>query len=105
MTKTIELQVGKTSELIRGLRDNLGELASRGVNVEAGELDALESNLNALLQSSNECEALRKELSAKVKVTNEELRTVKDKYLQLKKGVKENFLQEEWQRFGVSDKR
>lgn len=105
MTKTIDLQAQKTRELVNGMRANLGILASKGINVEEGELNDLEQRINTLIDKSNECDKLREEVSAKVRDINADLHDIKDKYAALKKAVKTNFMPEEWMKFGVSDKR
>ena len=48
---------------------------------------------------------VRADLSNKVKHMNAVLTKAKDQFASLKKVIKGNYLQEEWQRFGIQDKR
>lgn len=105
MTKTIDLQVEKTRTLLKGLREHGDELRQKGVRVEATELDTLERDLQELVKDSETCDSLREQVSAQVKLVNSKLAAVKERFADLKKGVKQNFLPEEWGRYGVLDKR
>lgn len=103
MSKTIELQVEKSRALLEGLRAHVDELRPWGPS--EADLGAMERDVEALRKVGEECDALRAELSQKVKAMNGVLRTVKDAYLERKKAVKVHFPQEQWARYGVADKR
>lgn len=103
MSKTIALQIEKCLTLIEGLRRNLSEVSSKGINANC--LDSLENSINALMEASKECDALRAELSEKVKRMNTILVDVKDAYSENKKKIKSNYPQYEWSKYGVLDKR
>ena len=61
--------------------------------------------LKTLSAANNECDAVRTDLYNKVKHMNAALTKAKDQFASLKKVIKGNYLQEEWQRFGIQDKR
>ena len=68
MSKTIDLQIEKSRVLIDGIRKNLGVLEDKGFNNE--ELDLMCQELDALKAANDECDAMREQLSAKVKNMN-----------------------------------
>lgn len=103
MSKTIDLQIEKSRVLIDGLRNNIDALKDKGFSCE--ELDAMGADLDALRQANEECDAIREQLSAKVKNVNGILAGVKEKFAEKKKIIKGYYPQEEWLRYGVQDKR
>lgn len=103
MSKTIELQIGKSQTLIEGLRKNLDELKERGIC--DADLCKMSEDLELLVKCNAECDALRVELSQKVKRMNAVLNDVKDSFAAKKKVIKLNYPQEEWVKYGVTDKR
>lgn len=103
MSKTTELQIEKCRTLIEGLRKNLADVADKGINAEG--LDAMEQNIGQLVEASRECDALRSELSVKVKRMNETLKRLKENFVDTKRTIKNNYPQEQWSRYGVMDKR
>lgn len=103
MSKTIDLQVEKSRSLIEGYRNNLAELQARGVT--AAQLDAMEQNIKQLIAAGEECDQLRATLTQKVRAANAILQTVKDEFLEQKKIVKSAYDPQDWQRYGIMDKR
>jgi hypothetical protein len=103
MSKTIDLQIEKSQVLIDGLRKNLREVQNR--NISASDLDGMDGQLKELAAANKECDAIRAELSAKVKTMNKILQNVKDSFAEKKKIIKGYYPQEEWMKFGVQDKR
>ncbi len=103
MSKTIDLQIEKSRILIEGLRKNMDALRDKGFNNE--ELDAMGAELEALHVANEECDAMREQLSVKVKRMNEILLSVKEKFGEKKKVIKGYYPQEEWIKYGVQDKR
>lgn len=103
MSKTIDLQVEKSSVLLNGLRNNLAELTGKGIS--ADQLSKMESDIAALKAANTECDKIREQLSARVKAMNAILSDVKETFAEKKKVVKGYYTQEEWNRFGVMDKR
>ncbi len=103
MSKIIDLQVEKCRTLVEGLRRNLGEVNKHGINEQS--LGALEAEIQKLQDAGKECDRLHVELSAQIRKMNEIFAGVKENYAAMKKRIKENYLQEEWVRYGVPDKR
>ena len=103
MSKTIELQIEKSQTLIEGLSSNIAELRSKGVRDES--LNAMSNDLVTLKKINDECDALREDLSVKVKEMNVVLKRVKDAFADHKRIVKSNYPQERWINYGVQDKR
>lgn len=103
MSKTVDLQVEKSSVLLKGLRDNISELTNKGITSD--QLNNMEADINALKAANMECDKIREELSAKVKRMNAIINNVKKTFLEKKKVIKGYYPQEEWIRYGVMDKR
>ena len=103
MSKTIELQIEKSQVLIEGLNRNICELRAKGVRAES--LTAMSNDLTTLKKMSDECDAIREDLSVKVKKMNEVLKRVKEAFANHKLIVKRNYPQESWINYGVQDKR
>ena len=75
MSKTIELQIEKSQTLIEGFNRNIAELRSKGVRDES--LNAMSNDLVTLKKINDECDALREDLSVKVKEMNVVLKRVR----------------------------
>lgn len=103
MTKTIELLIGKSQMLLKGLRRHINEMGERGVT--NAEIEELKQTMGLLEQQNNEVEKLRAELAAKVKLQNETMNTVKTSYTELKKTLKGYYPQERWQDYGIPHRR
>lgn len=103
MSKTIDLQIEKSRVLIDGLRKNLDALKGKGFSSD--ELDAMAADLDALKVANDECDAVREQLSQKVKVVNGILTGVKEKFAEKKRIIKQSYPQEQWLHYGVQDKR
>jgi len=103
MSKTVDTQIEKSRTLIEGLRRNLAEVANKEINAEL--LNEMEARLGILTEANRECDALREQLSGKVKHMNALLDEVKQTFAEKKKIIKGYYPQEEWARFGVMDKR
>lgn len=103
MSKTIDLQIEKSRVLIDGLRKNLDALRDKGFSAE--ELDDMSAQLDTLKVANEECDAIRAQLSQKVKHVNGIMDSVKERFVEKKKVIKGYYPQEEWIRFGVQDKR
>lgn len=103
MTKTIDIQVEKSTRLIKALKANIAEFQDKGVSTD--ELDDMAENLRRLEESSKAADELRAKLSEQVKTTNNILSQCKEAYAQTKAVVRNNYPQEEWIKYGVTDKR
>jgi hypothetical protein len=65
----------------------------------------LDEKLKRLKIKSDECDKLRDKLKVEIRDMNSSLTSVKEIYSANKKIIKQNYVQEEWKRFGVADKR
>ena len=103
MSKTVELQIEKSRNLIKGLHRHLK--SGTGIGVTSHEISEMEQKLNALAAANEECDRLRTDLSLKVRHMNAVLNDVKTAYAEKKKHVKSSYPQEQWVAYGVPDKR
>ena len=103
MSKTVEIQIEKSRNLIGGLRRHLQNGVGGGVT--PSEIDNMEARLKELEIINAECDRLRAELSPKVKEMNRVLDEVKSVYASEKKTLKGYYPQEKWIEYGISDKR
>jgi hypothetical protein len=103
MSKTVELQMEKSRNLISGLRKHVKEQGERGITPR--EIDEMEQTLQQLEAANAEVDRLREELSPKVKQMNDILTAVKTAYGENKKTLKGYYPQERWADYGIPDKR
>lgn len=102
MSKTVEIQIEKSRNLIEGLRKHLNGI---GGGVTNEEIDAMEQAVSELTAANDEVERLREELTPKVKQMNAVMDRVKEAYAEKKKTLKGYYPQERWAEYGVPDKR
>jgi len=103
MSITILNEIDKAETLVNGLRMNLNEV--KLLNVTAAGVDRLEAACKELKRKNEEVDALRRQLTLKVRENNELLAQLKDQMLEFRKAVKGHYEQSQWVRFGVQDKR
>ena len=103
MSKTIEIQIEKSRNLVEGLRKHVKEMGENGVT--NGEIGEMEQYVALLVEANAEVDRLREELSPKVKRMNEILAAVKTAYADKKKTLKGYYPQERWADYGIPDKR
>jgi hypothetical protein len=103
MSVTNENQIQKSRLLIDGFRKHINELQAKGVT--ENELKRMESDLEALSAANKECDAIRAEMRAKSQNARKILTDVKEIFVEKKKIIKSNYPQEEWIKYGVTDKR
>ena len=102
MSKTTEIQIEKSSNLIAGLRKHLN---AKGEGITDSEIDNMEKAVNDLRAVNEEVDRLRNELTPKVKHMNDVLAIVKTAYTTQKKKLKDFYPQEQWADYGIPDKR
>ena len=102
MSKTVELQIEKSRNLVEGLRKHLNGI---GGGVTNDEINVLEQAIRELEAINAEVERLRGELTPKVKQMNEKMALVKASYAEKKKTLKGYYPQERWVEYGIPDKR
>lgn len=103
MSKTISEQVVKAQTLVSGLRKQWDLVKGKGLDDKY--LKELEEGGKELQACDEAVEKIRMELHERIKETNEKLIALKEKMLVARKTVKMNFSQEQWVKFGVTDKR
>lgn len=103
MSKTTELQIQKSRDLIEGLRRHVREMGERGIST--GQINEMEQDVARLADANAEVEHLREELSPKIKHMNDVMANVKTAYAESKKMLKGYYPQERWADYGVPDKR
>ena len=103
MSKTTEIQIEKSRNLIEGLRRHVREMGERGVS--NNEIDQMEKTVTMLSEANTEVDRLREELTPKVKKMNDLMTLVKASYAESKKTLKGYYPQERWPDYGIPDKR
>jgi len=102
MSKTVELQIEKSRNLVEGLRKHLNGI---GGGVTNDEINDMEQAIRELEAINAEVKRLREELTPKVKQMNEKMARVKASYAEKKKTLKGYYPQERWVEYGIPDKR
>lgn len=103
MSKTVEIQIEKSRNLVEGLRRHVKEMGEHGVTND--EINAMEQAVKELEAANAEVDRLREDLKPKVKVMNDVMNRVKEAYTEKKKTLKGYYPQERWMDYGVPDKR
>ena len=103
MSKTVEIQIEKSRNLVEGLRRHVKEMGEHGVTND--EINAMEQAVKELEAANAEVDRLREELKPKVKVMNDVMNRVKEAFTEKKKTLKGYYPQERWMDYGVPDKR
>lgn len=103
MSKTVEIQIEKSRNLVEGLRRHVKEMGEHGVTND--EIDAMEQAVKQLEAANAEVDRLREDLKPKVKVMNDVMNRVKEAFTEKKKTLKGYYPQERWMDYGVPDKR
>jgi predicted transcriptional regulator len=102
MSKTVEIQIEKSRNLVEGLRKHLKGI---GGGVTNEEINAMEKAVSELQSANAEVDRLREELAPKVKHMNAAMARVKESYTDKKKTLKGYYPQERWMDYGIPDKR
>lgn len=103
MSKTTEIQIEKSRNLIEGLRRHVREMGERGTS--SAKINEMEKTVAMLSEANAEVDRLREELTPKVKKMNELMTIVKVSYAESKKTLKGYHPQERWPDYGIPDKR
>ncbi len=86
-----------------GIKKHLSEVAHLGIKAEG--LDKLEAEANKAIEMIQEVDALRQTVSEKLQAANEQLADVKELAMGYRQTIKNNFPPEQWEHFGIMDKR
>lgn len=103
MSKTVDIQIEKSQNLIQGLRKHVKENGEKDFNETV--IASLEDALKRLQAANEEVTRLREELAPKVKHMNEVFEAVKGHHIELKQKLKSFYPQERWAEYGIPDKR
>ncbi|OUO97646.1 hypothetical protein B5F38_09075 [Barnesiella sp. An22] len=103
MSKTFEQNAQKALTMVAGIRSHFQELSKLGIGTAA--VDKLEAEASKAIEMIREVDALRAEVSEKLRKANVQLCEVKDQANVLRYLIKSGFPQEEWVKFGIMDKR
>ena len=86
-----------------GIKKHLSEVAHLGIKAEG--LEKLEAEANKAIEMIQEVDALRQTVSEKLQAANEQLADVKELAMGYRQTIKNNFPPEQWEHFGIMDKR
>lgn len=103
MSVTVKNEINKAEVLASGLKKHLDEVKQIGINAE--EIKKMEELSQKLLQKDEEVEALRREANEKGRENRELLAELKEQMLAFRKAVKQRYMQSDWIKYGVQDKR
>lgn len=103
MSKTFEINAQKALTMASGIKTHLSEVAHLGIKAEG--LDKLEAEANKAIEMIQEVDALRQTVSEKLQAANEQLADVKELAMGYRQTIKNNFPPEQWEHFGIMDKR
>ncbi|MBO5419319.1 MAG: hypothetical protein J6A22_04455, partial [Bacteroidales bacterium] len=84
-------------------KKHIDEVAHLGIRTEG--LDTLEAEANKAIEMIQEVDALRQTVSEKLQAANEQLADVKELAMGYRQTIKNNFPPEQWEHFGIMDKR
>lgn len=103
MSKTVDIQIEKSHNLIQGLRKHVKENGEKDFTETV--IASLEDALKQLQAANEEVTRLREELSPKVKHMNEVFDAIRASHKELKQKLKSFYPQERWAEYGIPDKR
>jgi len=103
MSVTVTNEIKKAEVLASGLKSNLEEVKSIGITAEG--IKKLENLSKVLLEKDAEAEELRRQVSAKSQENHQLLAELKNQMLELRRAVKSRYMQPDWIKYGVQDKR
>ena len=103
MSITVKNEISKAEMLASGLKKHLDEVKKIGISAE--EIKKMEGMCSALQKKDEELDALRNEASSKSKENQELLAALKSQMLTFRKTIKQRYMQPDWEKYGVQDKR
>ena len=103
MSKTFETNAQKALTMASGIKKHIDEVAHLGIRTEG--LDTLEAEANKAIEMIQEVDALRQTVSEKLQAANKKLADVKELAMGYRQTIKNNFPPEQWEHFGIMDKR
>lgn len=103
MSKTFENNALKGKSLAAGMKKRIAELEKYGV--KEADLATMEQDVDKAIEMIREVDRLREEVSRKLQAANEELSSLRDRASVYRKVIKSNYQPDQWQSFGLQDKR
>ena len=103
MGKTIDEQVLKGRSLAEGLKANIEELKEKGVTPEA--VEKLVEIYLTTEKLGTEQDKIKEEYHAKTAEVNAAMLELKNSILTLKALIKPYYTQDQWLKFGITDKK
>ena len=103
MSVTVTNEIKKAEVLVSGLKSHLDEVKQIGVTAEG--IKKMEELSKELAKKDEEVDALRREANQKGRENRELLAELKSQMLTYRKAVKQRYMQPEWLKYGVQDKR
>lgn len=103
MSKVFETNALKGKALAAGMKKRLTELGKYGV--KEVDLTNMELDADKAILMIREVDKLREETSAKLHKANEQLAALKERADNYRRLIKEHYPIEQWQAFGLQDKR
>ena len=103
MSVTVRNEINKAEVLVSGLKKHLDEVKQIGITADG--IKKMEELSQKLLQKDEEVEALRREANEKGRENRELLAELKEQMFTFRKTVKQRYMQPDWIKYGVQDKR
>ena len=103
MSKTVEIQIEKSRNLVEGLRRHVREMGERGVTND--EINTLEQAVKELEAVNAEVDSIGEQLTPTLNRMKIVMNRVKEAYTEKKKALKGYYPQERWMDYGIPDKR
>jgi len=103
MSKVYLDQIEKTEQLLEGLKNNLNLVRDKGL--DSNFIKKLDEDKDQAIIYNSENDKLRADLKDKTRRANLKLNEIKAQVKEAKKIIKQDFPQERWKSFGISDKR
>lgn len=103
MSVTITNETNKAEALVSGLRKHLDDVKQIGITADT--INKMEEACKILLQKDKEAEELRKQVTLKSRENQALLTDLKSQMLTVRQAVKSRFMQPDWAKYGVQDKR
>ena len=103
MSKVFETNALKGKTLASGMKKRLLELSKYGV--KEADLTAMEQDADKAIEMIKEVDRMRAETTKKLEEANAQLNSLRDRASVYRKLIKANYLPDQWEGFGLMDKR
>ena len=103
MSKVFETNALKGKSLASGMKARVAELKKYGV--KESDLTQMEQDADKAIEAIREVDRMRAETSRKLDAANAQLNSLRDRANVYRKLIKANYLPDQWEEFGLMDKR